>query len=240
MPPVNIKDLVARRSDLGTFLVHLTRDGEGETAHQRFEEILKQGMLAARSMFGHAKLRLEQGGHKLSSQMCVCFTETPLEHIYLLLSEIENRNCQFQPYGIAITKKLGRRQGINPVWYLDITPGHSWLATNVNNILDRCLVNGVFSDSDVERLVPFIEQMGTHAGPPGYRKEFWWEREWRHRGDFQLPQRVIGLCPAAEIPYFSALAMSGSSSMKFIDPRWGLEQIIANLAGFAPDDVEIL
>jgi hypothetical protein len=27
-------------------------------------------------------------------------------------------------YGIALPKKLGRERDINPVWYIDTTPGH--------------------------------------------------------------------------------------------------------------------
>ena len=240
--PVPIKDLVARRSDLGTFLVHLTRDGENETARERFEKILYEETLRARSMFGQAKRRLEAGNHDLRSQKCVCFTETPLEHIHLLLAEIENRDCHFRPYGIAITKKVGRQKGVNPVWYLDITPGHDWLASNFDNILDRCLVDGTFTDPDIERLVPFVEQMGTHqpAGGAGYRKEFWWEREWRHRGHFPFPRQVIGLCPAEEMSAFEALTANNFAKITFIDPRWGLEQIIAHLAGFVSYEVDVL
>ena len=33
------------------------------------------------------------------------------------------------------------------------------------------------------RLTPFVEQMGM---PAGIRKEFWWEREWRHPGDLRF------------------------------------------------------
>jgi hypothetical protein len=52
---------------------------------------------------------------------CVCFTETPPEHLHLLLREIEDmkRDCHFGPYGIAVTKLVARRTGINPAWYID-------------------------------------------------------------------------------------------------------------------------
>lgn len=39
------------------------------------------------------------------------------------------------------------------------------------------------SKAPLLRITPFIEQMGK----PGLtRKEFWWEREWRHAGDLDL------------------------------------------------------
>ncbi|HEV7593904.1 MAG TPA: hypothetical protein VGO33_02820 [Gemmatimonadaceae bacterium] len=244
---MDIRELVARRTDLSTFLVHLTRDGDEDedTALVRFQSIIDDSELRARSMFGQAKTRLVDSGHKLKSQKCVCFTETPLEHIHLLLEEIDNRDCQFKPYGVAIPKKVGRSSGINPVWYLDMSQGpHHWLTHAANGLLDDFLDldEGVFTNPNVERLMPFIEQMGTFP-PTNFRKEFWWEREWRHQGHYSLPSRVIGLCPEDEIPELTEYARDSKTCLtkfRFIDPRWGLERIIAHLAGFGRDDVEIL
>ena len=239
---MDIRELVARRSDLSTFLVHLTRDSEAGLAADALRSILRSGRIEARSVFGHAKSRL--GGAMLPSQSCVCFTETPLEYTHLLLENIDNRAVQFRPYGVAITKRLGRQRGVNPVWYLDITPGHDWLAANLDNLLDLCVERGRFRNTDLERLVPYIEQMGTYVDAGGrqvYRKEFWWEREWRYCGDhFRLPQRFIGLCEADRIEEFEQFAAKQGFRVRFLDPRWGLEQIIARLAGFNADDVEIL
>lgn len=240
---MDIRDLVARRSDLSTFLVHLTRDTEHCTAPDALRSILTVRRIEARSCFGHARTRL-QGGRIPDSQRCVCFTETPFEYTHLLLAEIENRNVQFRPYGIAITKRLGRQRGVNPVWYLDMTPGHDWLVANLDSLLDRFLEGGRFTNPDVERLMPYIEQMGTQYAPDGrqnYRKEFWWEpRMALLCGHFRLPGRFIGLCPAAEIREFEDLACEGDCRARFIDPTWGLEQIIAHLAGFDNDQIEIL
>ena len=72
-----------------------------------------------------------------ASQRVVCFTETPLEHIHLLTSDIDGRQIKFEPYGIALTKPIARSSGTNPVWYVDITPGHDWL-TNPLNRFDTC------------------------------------------------------------------------------------------------------
>ena len=87
-------------------------------------------------------------------------------------------------------------------------------------------------------LAPFIEQMGTQPGH--YRKEFWWEREWRHVGDFDLPARFIGICPAAEMAELSAVVSNANLDAAWIDPTWGLEEIIGRLAGFGPDDVSVI
>jgi hypothetical protein len=74
------------------------------------------------------------------------------------------------------------------------------------------------------------------------RKEFWWEREWRHRGNFSLPQRVIVLCPYSEFKEFQPIVDNEDWTPRaaLIDPHWSLEQIIASLAGFCSGDVDIL
>src|SRR5262249_7823432 len=128
------------------------------------------------------------------TQRVVCFTETPLEHVWMLCRDIEYRMVRLQPYGLAFTKSWGRRNGINPVWYIDITPsGHEWLTNPVQEMLaagaaGRAVARGWPGDAwrevdlahaPIASLTPFFEQMGR---PAGTRKEFWWEREWRHVG----------------------------------------------------------
>lgn len=67
------------------------------------------------------------------------------------------------------------------------------------------------------------------------------EREWRHVGDLSLPQHFIGLCPENEIDLFRDHCAGGLyEAVPFIDPRWGLEQIIARLAGFPAADINVL
>jgi len=146
--------------------------------------------------FGSAVDLLKKRGFPVEDyedQECVCFTGTPLEHLHLLLQEITDlkRNCVFGAYGIAVTKRVARNTGINPVWYTDMSQGgHEWLIRPVNNLLEQALKDledrrdegdqeRVFGDYPIAALTPFIEQMGTG---PGFRKEFWWEREWRHLG----------------------------------------------------------
>jgi hypothetical protein len=169
MPPTpptprrKIRELLSRRSDLSTFLVHLTRSEGEETAKTRLQGILRSGKIEARNVFGAAKNL--NADADLASQKCVCFTETPLEHVSLLLGPIEGRDCEFGPYGIAITKKVARKQGVNPVWYLDRTPGQvsQWeLANSVDRLRDAAWdrTSRTFRDGNVEKILPFIEHMG--------------------------------------------------------------------------------
>jgi hypothetical protein len=133
---MDIKEILRRRTDLSTFLVHLTRTSADLSAADRLESILQSGQILAGSNFGAAVARLVQAKQTPAGQECVCFTETPIEHIHLLLQDIDDRQVKFEPYGIAITKRVGRMNGLNPVWYIDITPGHNWLTTPLNHLID--------------------------------------------------------------------------------------------------------
>jgi hypothetical protein len=206
--------------------------------------ILHNWQIDAAAMFGPTKRNLELAGVVSASQRCVCFSETPLEYVHLLLQDIDNRQVQFEPYGIAFPKKIGRVRGVNPVWYVDITRGHDWLMQPVNDMIEAALDKGGIDAAPIGRLAPFIEQMGTQFGGGGnviYRKEFWWEREWRRVGNFVLPGHVIVLCPEAEFAAFgTALGEQPGHTACFIDPHWGLEQIISRSAEYVAADSDIL
>ncbi len=238
---MNIETVLARRTDLSTFLVHLTRTSEDTPAKDRLKSILTTRRLEARTPFGPAVAKLKSAGLPTTSQRCVCFTETPLEHVSLLAEEIEDRQCQFERYGIAITKKQARRLGVNPVWYLDITPGHDWLTKPIDTLIEDAVTSSVFDDKPISKVAPLVEQMGSGRDAHGnsYRKEFWWEREWRRVGNVQLPDSFLVLCPEGEIHEFEKVVSDIDVRLEvgFLDPAWSLEQIIARLAGFAPDDV---
>jgi len=239
---MQITEVLARRTDLSTFLVHLSRAAPGASAKDNLISILQSGRIQARSPYGMAARRLQNVGIDAASQKSVCFTETPLKHVNLLSEEIENRAFRFEPYGIGITRKQGRMRGVNPVWYLDITPGHDWLTQPINRLIDQAIESGAFDDQDIARVAPFIEQMGSgpgnaEQGLQPYRKEFWWEREWRHVGDFHLPGTFIVLCPSAEIPQLQAVIdalgpLEAPNRVSYLDPTWSLEMIIGKLAGF--------
>jgi hypothetical protein len=236
---MDIKQLLARRSDLSTFLIHLTREYNGAAAKDNLKSILNDRVIEARNPYGSAIERLRELGQRndtnLNTQKVVCFTETPLEHIRLLVGEIEGRRFKFEPYGIAITKRTARTMGVNPVWYLDITPNHDWLTTPLNRLIDAQIQSGGFSTGDLAKLAPFIEQMGSGSG---YFKEYWWEREWRHRRDFVLgmPKFII-ICPERE---FDEVTPQWAKDMKIPirDSEWSLEQIIGKLVGFSPEQID--
>jgi len=235
---VEIRTVLSRRSDLSTFIVHLTRDDSGKSAKSQLKSIVQSWEIQARNPFGTAVKELRKAKQPGDSQKCVCFTETPLEYLHLLVGEIKGRSCQLAPYGVAITKKLARKKGVNPVWYVDQTPGHDWLTKHIDTLRDSAIASAKFDDTPFAKIAPFIEQMGTWKGKPP--KEFWWEREWRHVGPLKLPHHVILICPDNDHSTFEGLAKQKGHSAKCVDADWGLEQIIARLAGFCEDDIEIL
>jgi hypothetical protein len=242
-----IEELIHRRTDLSTFVIHWTRDFESAPARENLLAILNDGRILARNPMGAAVKKLEKqpGGEDreraLESQKVVCFTEAPLEQAWSFVSYIHGREAQFKPYGLAFTKRTARRLGINPVWYVDMTPGHDWLMKHVESLVERAIQpeNSTFGEDPIAQMAPFIEGMGTWDGR---RKEFWWEREWRHKGHlgFRLREIAVILCPEHDMEAFQGLAGPSPSQdhrqVPLLDPRWGLEHIIAALAGVPNED----
>ena len=246
MPIMKIEELLASRTDLSTFLVHLTRSSNGISAKEILKTIISDEKLLAGAPYGIAAKLLGDKGKSTDSQKVVCFTETPMEHLSLLSSEIENRSYKFEPYGLAFTRKQCRSKGVNAVWYIDITPGHTWLTNPLNQLVENAIATGDYDASAISRISPFIEQMGVWAGDPGagtpgYRKEFWWEREWRHVGDFDLPNTYMILCPTSDMKELKAFVDGLDDAVRprvsFIDPFWSLESIIGKLAGFSATEL---
>jgi hypothetical protein len=245
-----IEDLLQRRTDLSTFLVHFTRTQDGRTSRQRLLNMLVEERLHTGRPLGMASEQAvalqDQQVSFFRSQQVVCFTETPLEHAWMMVEDIEGRAVAFGSYGLAFTKTWGRSQGINPVWYLDISARSiDWLTKPVNRMVEAAIQAANY-DHDIFKLTPYVEQMGpTKVG----RKEFWWEREWRLAGRdllFRASDVVAALAPANQHTLLAAelevlrqqqsIAPNYFANLRFIDPRWGLERIIARLAG-VPDNV---
>lgn len=237
----DITTVLARRGDLAGFIVHLTRDTDDPkaSASDNLKSIVSSRTIAARTAMGLAASKLNAGAG-LDSQTVVCFTETPLDMIKHLAVEVDGRQRQFKPYGIAIPRTVARQRNVNPVWYIDTTsPGgtfRDYLSPHVSALVAEALNSGKpFQECPIAHLAPYFETMGVNQWG---RKEFWWEREWRHRGDFSLPLRYIGLCPEGEIAGFEALALKhGGVVCRFVDPMWPLDRMIGEFAGFAADDL---
>ena len=265
----DIRDLLQRRSDLSTFLVHMTK-GENNAARDALMSILTAGTIEARSAFGLARSWAEVDQEVLATQRCVCFTETPLEHTWMMVEDIHidgtQRDVRLAPWGLAFTKTLGRRQGVNPVWYIDRPNAVDWLSNPINTLVrvardGRGLwANGASGEAiwtaelapspspaaePILKVTPFIELMG-HPNF-GTRKEFWWEREWRKVGDFvfDLADVAVVLAPEAEhvqlrqdiLDMVPEVTVANVERLSILDPAWGLERMIAALVRVPEADV---
>jgi hypothetical protein len=95
---VEIRSILHRRTDLSTFIVHLTRRRMPNYGPQdALVDIARSGRLEARTALGWAKAQDERNDPTQQSQRVVCFSETPLEHINLLIGEIEGRRVAMAP-----------------------------------------------------------------------------------------------------------------------------------------------
>jgi hypothetical protein len=244
----SIEELLHRRSDLSTFLVHLTRDGT-QSARDNLVCMLRERMIEARTPMGMAvDLEPYLRGTR-ASQRVVCFTETPLEHTWMMVEQISGRTQCFSCFGLVFTKTTARRKSCNPVWYVDMTPapGHQWLTKPIDALRDRALeaskhhATGIVRRTALEnepilKLTPFIEQMGPTRRA---RKEFWWEREWRHVGDFCFePRHLVAILAAEDAHEALAPELGGlGRRVPVLDPRWGQERMIAALSGIDPSQI---
>jgi hypothetical protein len=242
-----IEQLLHRRTDLSTFVVHFT-SGTNAGAEENLVSILSSNTIEARSVYGMGSEAATRDARIAETQRVVCFSETPLEHAWMMVEDIEGRGHRLSPYGVAFTKVWARSSGINPVWYLDISQrGRDWLTQPVNALIGdavRAILAGSMDvhDAEILKLTPFIEQMGPTLAA---RKEFWWEREWRKAGtlQFAFDQVVVVFAPEAAHDRVSGQVLSQRARngmtarpmRPILDPTWGLERMLTRLAGIADE-----
>lgn len=214
---MDISELLNRRNDISTFVVHLCRDVEGKVAELRLKDILSSTppTIKAKSPLG---LYADDSSFNTHA---VCFSETPLEHIYTLVADIDNRRCEYKKYGLVFSKSFIRKKGASPIWYINhLTNGGS----PIRDALDKLKNSLTLTQRPFfEEIAPFLEYWHTYP-----HRDFYWEREWRFKGDFpfELNEPVLGICPENEIGNWEA----NFRPVKFIDPVWGLDKIIEKLA----------
>ena len=116
-------------------------------------------------------------------------------------------------------------------------------------MIEAAREEGGFRESPLARICPFIEQMGTGTrlvDGRTYQKEFCWERECRHVGNFRFGESDIafGFAPEGYLDEFEKLmSRPKGRSARFVDPRWSTERMIAYLARYrgilSPFDPEL-
>ncbi|QEM25743.1 hypothetical protein D6M20_02580 (plasmid) [Rhodococcus qingshengii] len=233
----NIKDLLHRRSDLSTFVHHFTR-GTPADCEASILNMLATRTLNARTPYGMATHLDGLTYLTPATQRTVCFTDTPIEHSWMMVRDIAGRSWDFQPYGIVFSKEYARTKGCHPVWYVDAFGPPPSMASTVWQLIENYRLAFMATPAaypletlDVLRMAPFME-------PRMNGKDFVWEREWRHRGDFNFesPANVVAVF-APEVNHFllrpkiNALGPEwGQRDVPILDPRWGTDKIIHALS----------
>jgi hypothetical protein len=231
--------LLQKREDLSPFLIHLTRTGDVRLykdiyglpqdnrhpleAKQSLESIIKNKTIKAVSPYGYFNFKVKQeranGTFRNPESrverkwlMSVCFTETPVDHVYLQCQQIAGRQLHFQPYGLAFFEQSVRRRKGNPIFYAETTNQLIRSAWDQIPTLPNC--------SDFKGIMPLVEGFG----PPWYQGrfspseiDFRWEREWRVAGHFKFDfgDVAFGLCETDAIPHFEKLV---GGAFPFVDP----------------------
>ena len=216
--PLTREEFLDKKRDYSPFLVHLTKDDfdyAGEfliSAQDVLDTILSETTLKAFNHFCLFSTNLERS-QNVSLQdkfKVVCFTETPIDQINILLMELSERNFKPKPYGLVFKKEYIRQQGGNPVFYTTTQIAKPfWL-----------LYNGESTSGEACKLLSLVTvcQEGN---------DWHWEREWRIVGhlEFSLDDIYCGLCPKESITYFE----NKYSKVKFISPYWGINKILDKL-----------
>src|SRR3989338_6080889 len=106
MADIDIYELLNRRNDISTFLVHLCKDVNGFTAQQALKSILSNKPPTIDA--SPAGLYFEDPDLNTDA---VSFTETPLEHIYTFVAPIRNKHNEYRKYGLVFSKEAMRVRG---------------------------------------------------------------------------------------------------------------------------------
>lgn len=252
LPSLTKEQLIEKRGDLSPYLIHLTRTGKWKrwkdiynipsddfqpvNAKQALEDILNGRKIEARTPYGYFNFKVpyQRGTQTLNQNsqvqrawlLSACFTETPIDHVYLQTLNIQGRQLHFQPYGLAFSENVVRGKGGNPVFYVDTTN------RRIRMSLDTIPTSSVCQS--MRPMMPFIEGFG----PPWYQSargpsdiDFRWEREWRVAGDFdfQIEEIAYGICPENEVTHFETLT---GNTVPFVDPTQHMELVKMKLRSY--------
>jgi hypothetical protein len=216
------------REDVSRFVVHLTRDdreqySNGGSAKANLLSILREKRIRALTPHCTFNRQVAKLPEKIARRFnTVCFTETPLNQIHLLVRDIPGRQIKLAPYGICFRKEFIVKKRGQPALYINEYDENTWLRECVDELYDLS-VTAEALQKPIWRILPFINSMHEQY-------DFSWEREWRVRGDLQFSARYIVcviLPTDREEPLKERLATEGIAT---ISPAWTYEQIVAELA----------
>ena len=211
---ISLEEFLDEKSDYSHLLVHLTRSDEFMPASEVLSCILNECTLRAYNPFCVWIESLNKSPNSSLRKLfnVVCFTETPIDQIRVLLEQLQGRKHQFEPYGLVFKKSYIREKGGNPVFYVTRE-----IARPLHALFDK---QETVVDVEECRLLALTTL--CEAG-----NDWHWEREWRVVGNLQfaLDDIYCGLCPEDEIVDFEY----GYEPVVFIDPRWSSGRVLNKL-----------
>ena len=233
---LTLNEFLDKKQDYSPFLVHLTKDspdifgGGSVPAKDVFDAIMRERKLKAfnyHCLFGKDLDNRKGTQHIVDRFKVVCFTETPIDQIGILLREVLGRRFQPKPYGLIFKKDYIREKGGNHVLYLTKeTANPLW------RLYWPLFITDVTDDTRIDPFSPEGETICRLLALVSLCKEgndWHWEREWRIVRDFQfnLSDIYCGLCPEEDIEHFE----KNYPPVKFISPDWSTNKILAKGVG---------
>lgn len=150
------------RPDLTPFLVHLTKNTNAEDDHSAFDNLVN--ILRTGEIWGSTRKGYVKGPHSAA-----CFMDIPFLSLKYVLNErnTDPERPRYEPYGVIVSKEFAYREGCRPVVYLS---------------------NAEVGDFAVPESQPWriVRFEGVQDGAVNWSHE----REWRSKGDFELPGEV--------------------------------------------------
>lgn len=220
-----IEDVLGQRTDISRFLVHLTKDCNGKTAKRSLVSILQERKIASFDHYCLFSPKLRQYDVSIQKRFnVVCFTETPLDKIHLLL-DISGRKTELRPYGIVFLKDLIAEKNGNPVFY--VYEGNRLLKRFLDSEFDQ-YIEGMLDDDEDNYFAVF----GALVNVVKEGHDFHWEREWRIRKHLKFDYDEVFAIVAPEKEHKELRKILGDEARytPFIDCEWNMEEIVEQTA----------
>jgi hypothetical protein len=221
-------EFLRRKRDFSPLLVHLTKDVEskGLSAKDVLIKMLTEKKLLASNHYClfDSDLKKPKNSSIREKFKVVCFTETPIDLIDVLLTDLEGRYFfKPKPFGLVFTKEFIKQYGGNPVFYV---------AGSLFNSLWRAYegAKGNNFDKEDNKFLALVNRCDDQI-------DFHWEREWRVVGNlkFELNDIFCALCPEDSMSDFE----ENFNELTFIDPEWGIYEILEKLVKKVPQTEEL-
>lgn len=242
-----IKKVYQNRTDLSTFLVHLTKDqGDGVTAKQTFETILgtTPHKIIAKSPVGlFCKHASENNFPDQSQKDCfnnflkvICLTESPLDQIKHFIGkdfERDNSTIKYSEYGFVFTREFIQQKGGNPCFYVctqDTRNMQSAFLSLFDLLKDKWIYFSLdtIPNNSAFNILRFVNIFGKDSTDNPI--DYFWEREWRiplQELQFNDQDLALALCPESEIE--AGTYSTRFPNITFVSPQWSLSKMIEKI-----------